>query len=68
MDMSKAYDRVKLPMLIKAMKRIKISEQCIRFISSLFYKVISPLLWYIYYDPLLCEVKNNIQDETCLEA
>ena len=88
-DISKAYDRVKLPMLQKAMKRIKIPDRCIRFISSLFtnrrnkvitsygltseYKVlvgidqgevISPLLWCIYYDPLLCEAQQVKQAYT----
>src|SRR6266542_237870 len=83
-DMSKAYDRVNIFMLQKAMTRLKIPALFITFITNLFTKrtnqiftyhgttdpynvlvgidqgeVICPLLWYIYYDPLLCYIQNQ---------
>ncbi|GBB84484.1 hypothetical protein RclHR1_11050001 [Rhizophagus clarus] len=83
-DLGKAYDRVNIFMLEKAMSRLKISSSFTRIITSLFKnrtnqvittygltdpyeviigidqeEVISPLLWYIYYDPLLCEVESR---------
>jgi hypothetical protein len=83
-DMAKAYDRVNIYMLEKALKRIKIPNSFIRLIKSLYldqttevvtahgltypYKVkvgiiqgevISPILWCIYYDPLLCEIQDR---------
>ncbi len=82
-DLSKAYDRVDLIILRKAMERVKIPTSCINFILDFFTyrknavltkgglsdyydvkigidqrKVISPLLWCIYFDPLLCEINN----------
>jgi exonuclease III len=86
LDMSKAYDRVNIYMLEKAMDRIKLPLGFIRFIKELFLgrknqvftakgltdpydvlvgidqgEIISPLLWCIYYDPLLCHLqKKNI--------
>src|SRR6266511_2744049 len=82
-DMSKAYDRVNIHMLQKAMNRLKLPLPFIQFISNLFtnrynrifmahgttdaYKVlvgidqgevISPLLWCIYYDPLLSKLQS----------
>src|SRR6266498_3658025 len=84
-DLSKAYDRVDLIILRKAMNRVKISPLCINFILDFFTsrknavlikgglssyydvkigidqgEVISPLLWCIYFDLLLCEI-NNLQ-------
>src|SRR6266540_1674636 len=81
-DLSKAYDRVDLSTLRKAIERIKIPTNCINFILDFFThrknavitkggiseyydvkigidqgKVISPLLWCIYFDPLLCEIQ-----------
>ena len=68
-DMSKAYDRVNTHILKIALKRIKLPTQIITVITehgcSLFYdvhvgtdqgEVISPLIWIIYYDPLLCRL------------
>ena len=85
-DLSKAYDRVNLHMLEKAMKRIKIPEDCSNLLINLFSsrknrvighfgmtpsydvlvgidqgEIISPLLWTIYYDPLLVEINDNPQ-------
>jgi len=85
-DLSKAYDRVNLHMLEKAMKRIKIPEDCSNLLINLFSsrknrvighfgmtpsydvlvgidqgEIISPLLWTIYYDPLLVEINENPQ-------
>jgi Reverse transcriptase (RNA-dependent DNA polymerase). len=82
--MSKAYDRVNIFMLRKAMDRLKISPEFSTLICNLFTQrknrvftavgttspydvligidqgeVISPLLWCIYYDPLLCEVESQ---------
>ncbi len=81
-DLSKAYDRVDLNILRKAMERVKILLSCINFILNFFTQrknailtkeglseyynvkigidqgeVISPLLWCIYFDPLLCKIK-----------
>src|ERR1043165_7982000 len=105
-DMSKAYDRVRLPILKKAMERLRIPPRLIDIIISLFsdrenavitnsgftdpYKVltgidqgeiISPLLWVIYYDPLLTRLqelspryiikagtKQNIHDDEQIES
>src|ERR1700722_5354095 len=83
-DMSKAYDRVNLFMLQKAMTRLKLLVAFNNLICNLFTnrtnrvftlvgttdpydvligidqgEVISPLLWCIYYDPLLCEVEKH---------
>ena len=83
-DMSKAYDHVNIFMLIKALERLHIPFNFLRFILKMFgnrhnqiftlfgntdsYKVISgidqgeiisPLLWCIYYDPLLCRIQNS---------
>ena len=82
--MSKAYDRVIIYMLMKALHRLKIPESFITFITNLFLnrknsvfttygntdfydvlvgidqgEVISPLLWIIYYDPLLSRMQNS---------
>ena len=82
--MSKAYDRVNIFMLQKAMARLKIPSPFITFITNLFTnctnqiftyhgttnpynvlvgidqgEVICPLLWCIYYDPLLCHIQNQ---------
>ena len=86
-DMSKAYDRINLPILKKAMLRLRILKALIKVILSLFqeretavithngfsdpYKVtigidqgeiISPLLWVIYYDPLLTSLQSMDSD------
>ncbi|GBB87066.1 hypothetical protein RclHR1_13520008 [Rhizophagus clarus] len=83
-DLGKAYDRVNIFMLEKAMKRIKIPSNFIKTISNLFQnwqnqvitaygltdpydvligidqgEIISPLLWCIYYNPLLCEIEQR---------
>jgi len=83
-DMSKAYDRVNIFMLQKAMARLKLPSPFITFITNLFTnhtnqiftyhgttnpynvlvgidqgEVICPLLWCIYYDPLLCHIQNQ---------
>ncbi|CAB4423746.1 unnamed protein product [Rhizophagus irregularis] len=47
LDMAKAYDRVNIHMLKKAMNRNRPGE------------IISPLLWCIYYDPLLCQLQQE---------
>ena len=82
--MSKAYDRVNVFMLVRALERLKLPKSFIYFILNMFihrenqvftafsntdtYKVfsgidqgeiISPLLWCIYYDPLLCKVQSS---------
>jgi hypothetical protein len=82
-DMLKAYDRVNIFMLKKAMARLRLPFLFIDLICNLFTQrknrvftsvdttspydvligidqgeVISPLLWYIYYDPLLCEIEQ----------
>src|SRR6266511_2157315 len=82
-DMSKAYDRVNIYMLQKAMNRLKLPLSFITFITNLFTnrknrvftahgttnsynllvgidqgEVISPLLWCIYYDPLLTKLQH----------
>ena len=84
LDMSKAYDRVNIFMLEKAMERIKIPSKFIKIIKEFFIRrknrvftavgltdyynvdvgidqgeIISPLLWCIYYDPLLTELKER---------
>ncbi|GES91593.1 RNA-directed DNA polymerase from mobile element jockey-like [Rhizophagus clarus] len=83
-NLGKAYDRVNIFMLEKAMNRLKIPSLFTRIITSLFKnrtnqvitaygltdpyeviigidqgEVILPLLWCIYYDPLLCEVESR---------
>src|SRR5207249_1347705 len=83
-DMSKAYDRVNIFMLQKAMDRLKLPQQFSSIICNLFTQrknrvftavgtttpydvligidqgeVISPLLWCLYYDPLLCEIEKQ---------
>jgi hypothetical protein len=83
-DLSKAYDRVDLTFLRKALDRIKVPTPFSKIIINLFTnrknsvfteygntdlynikigidqgEVISPLLWIIYYDPLLCEIQNQ---------
>ena len=83
-DMSKAFDRVNIYMLQKAMARLKIPPSAIALISGLFLnwkntvfttfgntdlydvlvgidqgEVISPLLWVIYYDPLLARIQQT---------
>src|SRR5579871_3373850 len=82
-DLGKAYDRVNIYMLKKAMERLKIPEGYINLIASLFTgrkntvitnygntdpyevligidqgEIISPLLWCLYYDPLLCRIEK----------
>src|SRR4051812_49239915 len=83
-DMSKAYDRVNITMLIRALGRLCIPESFIKFLISIFLprfnqvftahgntdtylvlsgidqgEIISPILWCIYYDPLLCFMQNS---------
>ena len=83
-DMSKAYDRVNVFTLVKAMERLRIPFGFINIIMKLFIprlnriftahgntdpyvvvsgidqgEVISPLLWCIYYDPLLCKIQES---------
>src|SRR5215213_437953 len=83
-DLSKAYDRVNIFMLRKAMQRLKLPLAFIDLIENIFTErqnsvftevgltdpyemlvgidqgeVISPLLWCIYYDPLLCEIEHQ---------
>src|SRR4051794_26497764 len=82
--MSKAYDRVNLAMLLRALNRLKLPCSFLKFIASLFSKrlnqifiaygntnlypvlsgidqeeIISPILWCIYYDPLLCHIQDT---------
>jgi len=82
-DLSKAYDRIDLSILRKAIERVKIPSLYIDFILDFFTyrknavltkgglsnfydvkigidqgEVISPLLWCIYFDPLLCEINQ----------
>ena len=82
-DLFKAYDRVDLDILRKAMEQLKISTSCINFILDFFIdrknavitkgglsdlydvkigidqgEVISPLLWCIYFDSLLCAIQD----------
>ncbi|GES86723.1 RNA-directed DNA polymerase from mobile element jockey-like [Rhizophagus clarus] len=83
-DLGKAYDRVNVFMLAKALRRIKLPEKFIDIITNLFInhsnevitaysntkpydiligidqgEVISPLLWTIYYDPLISTIANS---------
>ena len=83
-DLSKAYDRVNIFMLKKALYRLKLPTQFTNLIVNIFTnrtnriftdvgitdpydllvgidqgEVISPLLWCIYYDPLLCEIQQR---------
>ncbi|KAG9300753.1 hypothetical protein G9A89_023551 [Geosiphon pyriformis] len=70
-DMRKAYD-------LKSLVRIKMCSKFIRFFGDIYggrtnqvmtdfgltkEEVFSPLLWCIFYDPLLCEVKR--QENVC---
>jgi ribonuclease HI len=82
-DMSKAYDRVNIFMLEKALLRLKIPHSFTQLILNLFRnrknqiftavgitepydvligidqgEIISPLLWVIYYDPLLTKIQQ----------
>ena len=82
-DMSKAYDRVRLPILKRALERLRIPSKLIDIIIGLFSdrensvitnsgftdpyniitgidqgEIISPLLWVIYYDPLLTRLQG----------
>jgi len=84
--MSKAFDRVNIYMLEKALLRLKTPSAFVTLIKNLFTdrmnriitahgltdeyevltgidqgEVISPILWCIYYDPLLCKIQS--QDE-----
>ncbi|CAB4418121.1 unnamed protein product [Rhizophagus irregularis] len=84
LDMSKAYDRINIPMLENAMRRINLPEIIIKILTGLFTnrtnqvftpfgltdsfdmltgidqgEIISPLLWIIYYDPLLAKIRNT---------
>ncbi|GET62489.1 RNA-directed DNA polymerase from mobile element jockey-like [Rhizophagus irregularis DAOM 181602=DAOM 197198] len=84
LDMSKAYDRVNIFMLEKAMQRLKIPSSFINLTKELFLgwknsvftagglsnpydvmvgidqgEIISPLLWCIYYDPLLTAIQQE---------
>jgi len=86
-DMKKAFDSVSLIMMKKALRRIKLPDQIIRFLLSLYNRqkikviteygliqefeaedglnqgeVVSPLMWRIFYDPLLCLIhkKENL--------
>jgi hypothetical protein len=83
-DLSKAYDRVNIHMLQKAMLRLKLPTPFVNLITNIFTnrtnrvftdvgltdpfdmlvgidqgEVISPLLWCIYYDPLLYEIERQ---------
>ena len=83
-DMSKAYDRVNMSMLQKALQRLKLPLSFRTFIRTLFSsrfnqvftahgntdnyqvisgidqgEVISPILWCIYYDPLLVRIQQS---------
>lgn len=84
LDMSKAYDRINIHMLKKALERIKMPKKITQILTSLFSnrtnqvftptgltdpfdmitgidqgEIISPLLWIIYYDPLLTRIRNT---------
>ncbi|CAB4425398.1 unnamed protein product [Rhizophagus irregularis] len=84
LDMAKAYDRVNIHMLKKAIERLKLPNNFISIICDLFLErknqvftavgktnpynvlteidqgeIISPLLWCIYYDPLLCQLQQE---------
>ncbi|KAG9306816.1 hypothetical protein G9A89_005717 [Geosiphon pyriformis] len=77
--MRKAYDLVGWEYLRKSLVRIKMCNKFIRFFGGIHndwvnrvmmdfgltdeYQVFSPLLWCIFYDPLLCEVKR--QENVC---
>src|SRR6266542_6964586 len=88
-DLFKAYDRVDLTILQRAMERVKIPPSCIALILDFFThrknailtkgglsdyydvkigidqgEVISPLLWCIYFDPLLCKINQLNKDYT----
>ena len=83
-DLSKAYDRVNIFMLEKALLRLKLPLPFVDLMKNIFTnrrnsiftesgmtdpydvligidqgEVISPLLWCIYYDPLLAEVESR---------
>ena len=82
--MSKAYDSVHLPLLAKALQRIKVPNTIINLLNNIltqkqnnvitnhgntnYYHVqdgidqgetITPLLWRIYYDPLITKINKN---------
>ncbi|KAG9291345.1 hypothetical protein G9A89_003449 [Geosiphon pyriformis] len=62
--MRKAYDLVGWHHLRASLWHIKICERFIRFFGGIHKdkgKIFSPLLWRIFYDPLLCEVKRHKQ-------
>ncbi|GBC40758.1 reverse transcriptase family protein [Rhizophagus irregularis DAOM 181602=DAOM 197198] len=84
LDISKAYDRVNIFMLKKAMQLLKIPSSFINLTKELFLgwknsvftagglsnpydvmvginqgEIISPLLWCIYYDPLLTAIQQE---------
>lgn len=84
LDMSKAYDRINIYMLEKALERIRMPRILIQILIGLFTnrtnqvftpsgltepfnmitgidqgEIISPLLWIIYYDPLLTRIRNT---------
>ncbi|CAB4405832.1 unnamed protein product [Rhizophagus irregularis] len=63
-DISKAFDSIDLRMLRLAFNRLRFPENLSNFILSLFTnrknrEVISPLLWTIYFDPLLTELSES---------
>ena len=83
-DMSKAYDRVNMTMLQKALRRLKLPVPFCNFVKALFSsrfnqvftahgntneyqvisgidqgEIISPILWCIYYDPLLSRIQQS---------
>src|SRR5207253_5024043 len=88
-DMSKAYDTVHIPLLTKALNRIKFPKTIQQIILDIHsqrqYQVITnlgntnpyivqdsidqgetitPILWRIYYDPLLSTISNTHTDYT----
>ncbi|KAG9291065.1 hypothetical protein G9A89_012937 [Geosiphon pyriformis] len=70
-DMQKAYDSVGWEHLKKSLVRIKMCDKFIRFFGGIHNvhdgldqgEVFFPLLWCIFYDPLLCKVKK--QESVC---
>ncbi|KAG9296330.1 hypothetical protein G9A89_014922 [Geosiphon pyriformis] len=60
-DMRKAYDLVGWEHLKKSLVRIKMCCKFIRFFGDIHggWEVFSPLLWHIFYNPLLCKVKRQ---------
>ncbi|CAB4407472.1 unnamed protein product [Rhizophagus irregularis] len=55
-DISKAFDSIDLRMLRLAFNRLRFPNNLSDFIMS---EVISPLLWTIYFDPLLTELSES---------